>query len=194
LTESRPTPIESSVDLSSWEVVHTTRRDRSGMDKDLLERDLAAAKAEIDRIDREVHELGRRRALVEDYAASCAKLLGALDEVAPGGAGGPPAFILPMAERADLPPSGLPSPDRPPNGRSALSWARHYWGEVVDEAVRIIEREGRPLTAAAIHALHSYRRELSPEQVYDALYKRARRRRFVESVDGRFWLIDKPRP
>lgn len=160
------------------------------MDKDLLERDLAAAKAEIDRIDREVHELGRRRALVEDYAASCAKLLGALDETDMGDGDGPTAFPPPMAGRMNLPSSVLPPARRPSGGRGNLSQARRYWGEVVYEAMSIIEREGRPLTAAEIHALHSQRGHLTPEDVYDALYKRARRRRFVESVGGgRFWSI-----
>ncbi len=152
------------------------------MDEEAVARDLAAARAEIDRIDREMGDLAHRRELVEAFIESGEKLLAAMrsgTSQAPVEGGWAPREV-----------AGSPrSNRRRPGAKAPLAERRRFWKDVFHEALDIMRRAGMPLTAGEIHQMHSLKDELTPEEVYDTLYKRSSRGKDVFSLSGRFTLI-----
>lgn len=152
------------------------------MDEEAVAKDLASARAEIDRIDREMSDLAHRRELVEAFIESGEKLLAAMrpgTSLAPVETGWTPRQV-----------TGNPGANRRRPGPNApLAERRRFWKSVFHETLDILRREGRALTATEIHRLHGLRDEVTPEEVYDTLYKRSSRGNYIHSIAGRFALM-----
>lgn len=71
--------------------------------------------------------------------------------------------------------------------------SRQFNQRAVDEAVAIIERHGRPMSAPEIHQEHSKRDEIATEVLYRLLYNRVLSGSLM-SLNGAIWIEGKELP
>jgi hypothetical protein len=71
--------------------------------------------------------------------------------------------------------------------------SRQYNKRVVDEALEIIARKGKPMTAPEIHLEHSMAEEIGTEAMYRLIYNRVIAGSLY-SLAGAFWPVDQPIP
>ena len=62
------------------------------------------------------------------------------------------------------------------------------------DALNIIKRSGRPLSAREIFSHLHYNDRMGPDALYTLLYKRAYHHNHFRNVAGKFWPIDQPLP
>lgn len=129
------------------------------------------AKRELASLDERISKLVAQRAGIAHYLAAAG-----VDVVAaPAGANS----VTVHDARAPQPPQ--------------LFSSRRANAKIIDEAIEIVLKHGRPMTAPQILPEHSHAHLMTPETLYRLVYNRVISGSLY-SLAGAFWPIDKPIP
>lgn len=141
----------------------------------LREQGIATARSQIEALDENLRKMSSQRNAIANYFAALS------------GEPYQPAPIL-LEE-------GEPShPQIEEDERvKRLYPSRAYNRKVVNAALEIIDREGKPMTAPEIHLTHPNRTELGTEALYRLIYNRVIAGTLL-SLHGAFWPADRPIP
>lgn len=83
--------------------------------------------------------------------------------------------------------------ERPNAPQERVYQSRQFNKRVVEEALEIIAKHGKPMTAPEIHEEHSLATQIGTEAMYRLIYNRVIAKKLF-SLDGAFWPRNEPIP